>query len=96
MVVVYVLRRLDVYANWPFVILLFACLVVGNAIAERRVQARARAAGEAVEEGPVDLEWVGITTPWTADRLAEVDSALQLDGFAAALAADGEEARARA
>ena len=96
MVAVYVLRRLDVYGNWPFVILLFACLVVANAIAERRVQARARAAGEAVEEEPVDLEWVGITTPWTADRLAEVDSALKLDGFAAALAADGEDARARA
>jgi hypothetical protein len=91
-----VLRRLDVYANWPFVILLFACLVVGNAIAERRVQARARAAGEAVEEAPVDLEWVGITTPWTADRLAEVDSALQLDGFTAEMAADEEDARARA
>jgi branched-chain amino acid transport system permease protein len=95
MVVVYVLRRLDVYANWPFAILLFACLMVGNAVAKHRVVTRGGPDAE-VTEKPIELEWVGITVPWTRERIAEVDAALDLDGFASEVAADEEAARARA
>ena len=30
----------------------------------------------------VPLEWVGVTVPWTPERLAEVDRRLNLDEFA--------------
>jgi branched-chain amino acid transport system permease protein len=96
MVGVYVLRRVDVYANWPFVILLFLCLVAGNYIAQHRLQTRAMAEGGEAEEEVIDLEWVGITSPWTPDRLAEVNSALNLDGYTAEIEAHGEAASARA
>jgi branched-chain amino acid transport system permease protein len=92
-VVVYVLRRLDVYGNWPFAILLFLCLAVGNEVARRRLVAKEpTVAAEALPE----LEWVGVTTPWTAERLAEVDAALQLDSFASVAAGDGEHGRKEA
>jgi branched-chain amino acid transport system permease protein len=89
-VIVYVLRRLDVYGNWPFAILLFLCLAVGNEVARRRLIKKDPAS---VPEAPPELEWVGITTPWTADRLAEVDEALQLDSFASAVVADGHDSQ---
>jgi branched-chain amino acid transport system permease protein len=89
-VVVYVLRRLDVYGNWPFVILLFLCLAVGNEVARRRLIKKDPAA---VPDKPPELEWVGITTPWTPERLVEVEEALQLDSFASAVSYDGEANR---
>jgi branched-chain amino acid transport system permease protein len=88
-VVVYVLRRLDVYSNWPFAILLFVCLAVGNEIARRRLVAK-EGPTVAVEKPP-ELEWVGVTTPWTPDRLAEVDDVLKLDGFESLVAADEQD-----
>jgi branched-chain amino acid transport system permease protein len=93
MVGVYVLRRLDVYANWPFVLLLFACLIVANEVAKYRL--RAKAGAEAGDE-VIELEWVGITTPWTQERVAEVESALALDSYSSAVAAEAEASRAGA
>ena len=48
-------------------------------------------------EAPPELEWVGVTVPWTPDRLAEVDAALKLDGFESVVAdQDGAQEGARA
>ena len=91
-VIVYILRRLDVYANWPFAILLFACFAAGNVVAMRRLAAKEGTADDV--ERPAELEWVGVTTPWTPDRLAEIDGALKLDGYESV--ADQEAERARA
>jgi branched-chain amino acid transport system permease protein len=70
----FALRLLDVLANWPFVILLALTFVAANVAA----MLRARPQADAVEREP-DLEWVGITSPWTADRVAAMDRALALD-----------------
>jgi branched-chain amino acid transport system permease protein len=70
----YALRLLDVITNWPFVILLALSFVAANVAA----MLRARLAAGAVEPEP-DLEWVGITSPWTPERVAAIDRALALD-----------------
>jgi len=88
------LRLAGVYAGWGMVFAMGAVAVLALLVA------RSRAASRAVEEGklahhgaPVEdtvpLEWVGVTVPWTADRLAEIDRGLNLEEFgfeAAALA----------
>jgi len=70
----YALRLLDVITNWPFVILLALTFVAANAAA----MLRARPAAGAAEPEPA-LEWVGITSPWTPERVAAIDHALALD-----------------
>jgi len=70
----YALRLLDVITNWPFVILLILTFVAANAVA----MLRARPAVGAAEAEP-DLEWVGITSPWTPERVVALDRALALD-----------------
>jgi branched-chain amino acid transport system permease protein len=83
MAVAYALRLADVIANWPFVLALLAVYVVASEGARRRAGAAAVvAAEEAGDEEPVDLDdldWVGVTVPWTAAHLARVDEALALD-----------------
>ena len=59
------------YANIPASALTF---VAANAAA----MLRARPAAGAAEPEP-DLEWVGITSPWTPERVAAIDHALALD-----------------
>ncbi|TML86312.1 MAG: hypothetical protein E6G06_20850 [Actinobacteria bacterium] len=58
----------------PFVILLALTFVAANAAA----MLRARPAAGAAEPEPA-LEWVGITSPWTPERVAAIDHALALD-----------------
>lgn len=74
MALVYALRLADVYENWPFVLLLAAAYVVANGAA----QLRARDTGPRAAEVD-DLDWVGVTAPWTPAHLARIDGALALD-----------------
>jgi branched-chain amino acid transport system permease protein len=71
----WVLVLLDVIANWPFVILLALTFVTAN------VAAMVRASRRVIDlaEPEPELEWVGITVPWTEERVAELDRALALD-----------------
>lgn len=72
MVGIYIARLADLVANWPFVLALGAVFLIASIGAGRR----ARPTDEVtVDESVDDLEWVGITTPWTVghlDRLREV------------------------
>ena len=77
-------------------ILLFVCLVAGNCVASAACRPAPVADGGEAEEPAIDLEWVGITVAVDARRLAEVDSALNLDGYTAELEAQVEAASARA
>jgi len=70
----YALRLADVITNWPFVILLALTFVAANVLA----MLRARPPKDAVEPEPA-LEWVGITSPWTPERVVAIDRALALD-----------------
>jgi branched-chain amino acid transport system permease protein len=71
----YALRMFDVIANWPFVILLGLTFVVAAGLA----MLRARPTVVDLSEKEPDLEWVGITVPWTPERVVELDRALALD-----------------
>ncbi|HMJ78296.1 MAG TPA: ABC transporter permease [Iamia sp.] len=77
MVVAYVLRLADVIANWPFVLLVAAAYLVASEYARR--QSVAALPALAPGEDPDDLEWVGVTVPWSATHLARMDEALALD-----------------
>ncbi|MBA3303741.1 MAG: ABC transporter permease [Actinomycetota bacterium] len=78
MVVWYALRLLDVIANWPFVILLVLTFVVASAAAVVRARSSATSAEGDGKPEP-DLEWVGVTVPWTTERVDAVDRALALE-----------------
>jgi branched-chain amino acid transport system permease protein len=73
----YALRLLDVIANWPFVVLLALTFVVAGAVATARARSAEQVAA-AVEPEP-ELEWVGVTAPWTPERVEALDRALALD-----------------
>jgi branched-chain amino acid transport system permease protein len=75
----WVLRVLDVIANWPFVILLGLTFVAASGAAMIRAQRRVVDLAAAEAEVDAELEWVGITVPWTEERVAELDRALALD-----------------
>lgn len=83
MVGVYAARMADVVANWLFVAALVGMFVLANSIAGRR--ARLATAATAPVEPPTDhldgLDWVGITTPWTACHLARLDEVFASDGL---------------
>jgi len=107
MAVVWILRLTGVIANWPM-ILLFAVVFLAAMLAvylRAGPTTFAAAARQAMSdttvapapstgpgERPVPLEWVGVTVPWTADRVAEIDRHLRLDAIPVremATAADG-------
>lgn len=72
----YALRLADVFGNWPFLI---ALIVVGNgAVVAAFVRARA---GRDDASAPTvdDLEWIGVTEPWTPAHVARMDEVLDLD-----------------
>jgi branched-chain amino acid transport system permease protein len=71
----YALCLFDVIGNWPFVILLGLTFVVAAAASMLRARPRVVDLPESV----TPLEWVGITVPWSPDRVAELDRALALD-----------------
>jgi branched-chain amino acid transport system permease protein len=71
----YVLRLLEVIANWPFVLLLGLTFVIAAAAS----LLRARRQVVDLSEPLTPLEWVGIDVPWTPDRVNELDRALALD-----------------
>ncbi|MCU1499087.1 MAG: branched-chain amino acid ABC-type transport system, permease component [Acidimicrobiales bacterium] len=87
MVAVYGLRLVDVYDNWPFAVLLLAVLVVANGIAARRARTRSAPAaagaggGGEVATSDGDLDWVGVTTPWTTAHLSRLEQVFAADGL---------------
>jgi branched-chain amino acid transport system permease protein len=107
MAIVWMLRLTDVIANWPMVFLFVAVFVAALVAVAVRAGSTAftDAARQAMSDGavaptavreraerPVPLEWVGVTVPWTPDRIAEVDRHLCLDAVPVrkvAVAVDG-------
>lgn len=79
MVLAWLARLAGVFANWSFVVALVVIGIAGLAVAElrrlRSAPARQRARGRAAE---VPLEWLGLTEPWTPERVAELDRELAL------------------
>jgi branched-chain amino acid transport system permease protein len=71
----YALRLLGVIDNWPFVILLIVTFLGAAGLATFR----ARPTVVDLSDAEPELEWVGITVPWTRDRVAALDRALALD-----------------
>ena len=76
MVLWWVLRVADVYDNWPFALLMIATYLVAYGIAMFRARA---ALQELAEEAGPELEWVGVTVPWEAEHVHELDRELALD-----------------
>jgi len=77
------LRVANAYQGWAMVAVMGVVFAVGLAAArtrgDRRRGAEVRAGKVPVSEVP--LEWMGLTVPWTAERLAEVDRRLNLEEF---------------
>jgi len=74
--VIWVLRVVKVYRNWPFVLLAIAwalAWLLSVAAVDRLAQMRA-GAGERPRHGA--LEWVGITEPWDPRDVIELDRRL--------------------
>ncbi len=84
-----------VIENWPMVVL-FVVVFLGALVAVRLrggptvfAMAAKQAMSDTTIPIPVDgptepevpLEWVGITVPWTDDRVAEIESNLRLDSI---------------
>ncbi len=81
----YALRMADVIANWSFVLLLGAAFVLASLAATRRADINAgRRAPQAAS--PDDLEWVGVTVPFTAAHHARINEVLAVDDIAPPLA----------
>jgi branched-chain amino acid transport system permease protein len=102
--IAWVLRLAGVYAGWGMVVVMGVVFVLGALVARTRAGSRATLADGAVPtngdgmvgravEAAVPLEWVGITVPWTPERLAEVDRGLNLEEFVFELEAIGTPAR---
>ncbi len=81
----YALRLADVIANWPFVLLVAAAFVLASIAATRRAEAEA-GRRELEAASPDDLEWVGVTVPFTADHHARINEVLALDDLAPPMA----------
>ena len=88
MAAIYALRIAGLYSNWPFAVLLAAAGSLAYLAAVRRSRATTAeedsgADNEHGERAPVELEWVGITEPWTPAQLARIEQALDLDSIKA-------------
>lgn len=79
MAVAYALRLADVIANWPFVLLVAAAFVLAGVAAGVRARPAASASAEPTVD---DLEWVGVTVPWTDRHRSRVEAVLALDELA--------------
>ncbi|MEZ5382250.1 MAG: ABC transporter permease [Microthrixaceae bacterium] len=79
MVLGYGLRLADLLGNWQFVVLLAVAFIGGNVAA----MGRAEPAGDEPTSEPSldDLEWVGLTQPWTPAHLARMEQVLDLDSM---------------
>ena len=88
MALVYGLRLADVIGNWPFALGVAAAAVVASVIASARTGEPGDAVGA---EAPVDLEWVGVTEPWTEDLVARVSEGVALRPTVSVGARAGEE-----
>lgn len=77
-VIVYALRLVGVYRNWPFAVGLVAIFLAANALAGYRARPATPSAtgGAAAVDRSDDLEWAGITSAWTPEQLARVDDML--------------------
>ncbi len=80
----YALRLADVVANWPFVLLLVAAFLVAGIVAGVRARGGGEVDGAAAPADVEDLEWVGVTVPWTTRHLSRIEGALALDEILAA------------
>lgn len=77
MVVVWLLRTTGTIKNWPFVVLELGLLVLGPQLGEYLERRRAETTGT-TEPRPVPLEWIGVTQPFTAADVAEMDRELAI------------------
>src|SRR6185436_14194258 len=77
------LRLIGVYQGWGMVAVMVVVGLVALGLARARAARRMGAALEAgiVPADEVPLEWMGVTVPWTAERLAEIDQRLCLQEF---------------
>ncbi len=80
MVVAYAARLADVYANWPFALLVGAIFLGANVVAGRRARPDGATAAPVAADAD-DLDWVGVTSPWTAPHLARLDEVFAADGL---------------
>ncbi|CAN5692878.1 hypothetical protein BH10ACT1_BH10ACT1_02530 [soil metagenome] len=83
----YALRMADVVTNWPFMALVAAAFLIGNAVAGRRARVSAPVAAAAAAASVDDLDWVGVTEPWSAAHLARLDEVFAADGLPPAVIA---------
>ncbi len=81
MVGAYALRLADVIANWPFALAVLAAFVVASEGAAWKARRAAPEHEQATARGEDadDLDWVGVTVPWSTAHLARMDEALALD-----------------
>jgi branched-chain amino acid transport system permease protein len=81
----YALRLSDVITNWPFVLVLAAAFVLASEAAKRRTRVTA-SRDAARPASPDDLEWVGVTVPFTAAHHARINEVLGVDELAPPMA----------
>ncbi|MEI7592347.1 MAG: ABC transporter permease [Actinomycetes bacterium] len=83
LVVAWLLRLGGVYQGWGMVIVMGIVSVIAVIASRSRASRTIAASSEGFDgSNEVPLEWVGVTVPWTPERLAEVDRRLNLDEFA--------------
>ncbi len=79
MAVVYGFRLADVFDNWPFFLLLILVLFAAQGIATLRD--RPAAPEDTTDASVDDLDWVGVTTPWTPAHVARMEQVLDLQSI---------------
>lgn len=69
-------RLAGFYGNWPFVIALIVAFSAAVVIANRRLSVGVTKSIDVMEP---DLEWIGLTLPWTDEALARINAELRLE-----------------